>query len=56
MEKTNLPENRTVQKVAKRIDIEAVKSIYYWLNAKPDTQIKILQYNSLNTPLFPLLF
>lgn len=43
MEQSNLPENRTAQEVAKRIDIEAVKSIYYWLNAKPDTQIKIFK-------------
>jgi hypothetical protein len=43
MEQTNLPDNRTAQDVAKRIDIETVKSIYYWLNAKPDTQIKIFK-------------
>lgn len=41
MDNSIVPENRIATEVAKKIDLEAVKSIYYWLNAKPDTQIKI---------------
>ncbi len=43
MENSNLPENKITSEVAKKIDLETVKSIYYWLNAKPDTQIKIFK-------------
>lgn len=43
MEDSNLPENRVSSEVVKKIDLETAKSIYYWLNAKPDTQIKIFK-------------
>lgn len=43
MENSTLPENRIASEVAKKVDLETVKSIYYWLNAKPDTQIKIFK-------------
>lgn len=43
MENSSLPEQKITSQVTKKVDLETVKSIYYWLNAKPDTDIKIFQ-------------
>jgi len=42
MKDRNLPDRtQGSQTVAKMGDLDAMKSLYYWLNAKPDTQIKV---------------